>query len=62
VQNLLYLAHTYPGEFDRLLHKRSGTRVQWEYPFAAAGINLTFALAELLGFKHAKPLPPGTPW
>jgi ELMO/CED-12 family len=41
---LLFLAQRQPAQFDRLRHKRNGTRSQWEYPFAVAGVNLTFML------------------
>ena len=43
--NLLYMAHTYPLTFQRLLHKKDGSRSDWEYPFCAAG-----ALADALPF------------
>ena len=40
----LYMAARHPTLFDALRHKREGYRSQWEYPFAAAGVNLTFML------------------
>ena len=40
--------------FDCLLHKTAGERSEWEYPFAVAGINLTFALEELLDLRDAR--------
>ncbi len=33
-----------PALFARLLGKSEGERAQWEYPFAVAGVNLTFML------------------
>lgn len=51
LQNLLYLANTHPRHFQVLLHKINGTRAAWEYPFACAGTNLTFMLAEALELK-----------
>ena len=30
--------------FRRLLDKSEGQRSEWEYPFGAAGVNLTFLL------------------
>ena len=43
LHNLGYMAEHFPETFDRLMHKRTGTRSEWEYPFAAAGVNLTFS-------------------
>ena len=33
-----------PAVFGRLLGKSEGQRSEWEYPFAVAGVNLTFSL------------------
>ncbi|XP_024188033.1 uncharacterized protein LOC112192508 isoform X3 [Rosa chinensis] len=41
--------------FHRLLHKQDGTRAEWEYPFAVAGINISFVLAQMLDLQSAKP-------
>lgn len=38
------MAEHHPVLFDALRHKRRGSRSAWEYPFAAAGVNLTFTL------------------
>ncbi len=43
-----------------------GERAEWEYPFAVAGVNLTFALEELLELRaaaaaSAAPLPAAAP-
>jgi hypothetical protein len=46
-----------PALFDRLLHKRDGARVEWEYPFAAAGLNVTFQLAQLLELQQPGAVP-----
>lgn len=40
----LYMADCHPVLFDALRHKRAGSRSEWEYPFAAAGVNLCFTL------------------
>lgn len=40
----LYMIDHHPALFDALRHKRNGSRSAWEYPFAAAGVNLTFTL------------------
>ena len=47
LENLNYLAATYPQAFHRLRHKTQGTRSSWEYPFAVAGVNVTFMLLEV---------------
>ncbi|XP_059428844.1 uncharacterized protein LOC132162595 isoform X2 [Corylus avellana] len=41
--------------FQRLLHKQDGTRAEWEYPFAVAGINISFMLAQMLDLQSGKP-------
>lgn len=61
LQNLLFLATRYPSLFSALLHKSHGDRAQdipldeggrgGEYPFAAAGVNFTHMLIELLGLR-----------
>lgn len=40
-----------PKLFDKLQHKSEGDRSSWEYPFAVAGVNLTFALQEVLDLR-----------
>ncbi|KAJ4830588.1 hypothetical protein Tsubulata_004760 [Turnera subulata] len=44
--------------FQRLLHKKDGIRAQWEYPFAVAGINISFMLAQMLELQTGKPTTP----
>ncbi|XP_006437292.2 uncharacterized protein LOC18044330 [Citrus clementina] len=41
--------------FQRLLHKQDGTRAEWEYPFAVAGINISFMLIQMLDLQSGKP-------
>jgi ELMO domain-containing protein len=48
LENLLYLSDNYPSLFAKLLHKMDGERSDWEYPFAVAGLNLTFMMLEVL--------------
>ena len=48
---LVYFAEERPDEFDALMKKRRGNRSEWEYPFAAAGVNITFMLIEILELK-----------
>ncbi|KAJ0080131.1 hypothetical protein Patl1_23594 [Pistacia atlantica] len=41
--------------FQRLLHKEDGARAEWEYPFAVAGINISFMLIQMLDLQSGKP-------
>jgi len=50
--NLVDLARRHPATWDALLHKRQGARATWEYPFAVAGLNLTFVLTEVLELQR----------
>ena len=49
-----------PGLFCALLQKSDGTRSEWEYPFAAAGVNITFMLEELLDLRSSSDSAPST--
>lgn len=40
--------------WGRLLHKAVGERSEWEYPFAVAGINVTFMLEEVLEMRDPR--------
>lgn len=44
IENILYISNKYPVAYQDLVWKRKGTRSKWEYPFAIAGVNLTFHL------------------
>ncbi|KAK9052002.1 hypothetical protein SSX86_028630 [Deinandra increscens subsp. villosa] len=55
LENLLYFAKTFPNGFRRLLLKQQGKRATWEYPFAVAGINISFMLTEMLELYLVKP-------
>ncbi|GAB2295833.1 hypothetical protein Dimus_029986 [Dionaea muscipula] len=55
LENLIYFAEEYPESFQNLLHKRDGKRAEWEYPFAVAGINISFMLAQMLDLQSGKP-------
>ncbi|GER56073.1 ELMO/CED-12 domain-containing protein [Striga asiatica] len=44
LENLLFFAKT----FSILLRKQSGKRAIWEYPFAVAGVNITFMIVQML--------------
>lgn len=46
---LVYFAENDPREFQALMGKERGVRSEWEYPFAAAGVNLTFMLVGTCG-------------
>ncbi|CAN1246374.1 ELMO domain-containing protein A, partial [Linum grandiflorum] len=52
LENLIYFATTYPNSFQRLLHKKDGKRAEWEYPFAVAGIHISFTLAQMLDLQE----------
>ena len=49
-----------PELFHTLLHKTCGSRSEWEYPYAAAGVNITFMLEELLDLRGSPDSPPST--
>ncbi|CAN0914961.1 ELMO domain-containing protein B [Linum grandiflorum] len=55
LENLLFYARTYPASFRRLLFKLSGERSEWEYPFAVAGINVSYMLIQMLELQLEKP-------
>jgi hypothetical protein len=48
---LTYLGRERPAAFQALLRKSRGARSSWEYPFGAAGMNVTWMLVELLGLR-----------
>ncbi|KAF8644074.1 hypothetical protein HU200_066584 [Digitaria exilis] len=37
--------------FHRLLHKVEGKRAEWEYPFAAGGVNISYMLVQMLDLQ-----------
>ncbi|KAL8511015.1 hypothetical protein ACS0TY_017732 [Phlomoides rotata] len=55
LENLLFFARTYPATFNRLLLKQVGDRAEWEYPFAVAGINVTYMLIQMLDLHSGRP-------
>uniref|UniRef100_A0A1D1YAD2 ELMO domain-containing protein A n=1 Tax=Anthurium amnicola TaxID=1678845 RepID=A0A1D1YAD2_9ARAE len=55
LENLLFFARTYPASYQRLLFKQGGVRATWEYPFAVAGINVSFMLIQMLDLFSARP-------
>ncbi|MED6122562.1 hypothetical protein PIB30_040866 [Stylosanthes scabra] len=55
LENLIFFAQKYPESFQRLLHKQDGIRAEWEYPFAVAGINISFMLAQMLDLQAGSP-------
>ncbi|GAU41555.1 hypothetical protein TSUD_271640 [Trifolium subterraneum] len=48
LENLLFFARKYPASFHKLMLKKEGERATWEYPFAAAGVNISYMLIQLL--------------
>ena len=67
LQNLLFLASHKPALFEALMHKTTGQRAQdapleeggrgGEYPFAAAGVNCSHMLIEMLNLRDASRTP-----
>ncbi|KAL7600689.1 uncharacterized protein LOC111890669 [Lactuca sativa] len=55
LENLIFFAKKYPEAFQNLLNKNEGDRSEWEYPFAVAGINISFMLVQLLELQSGKP-------
>ncbi|XP_056862622.1 uncharacterized protein LOC108846383 isoform X2 [Raphanus sativus] len=55
LENLLYFARNFQKTFQDLLRKQVGERSVWEYPFAVAGINITFMLIQMLDLEAVKP-------
>ncbi|KAF1886961.1 hypothetical protein Lal_00046199 [Lupinus albus] len=55
LENLIFFAMKYPESFQRLLNKQDGQRAEWEYPFAVAGINISFMLTQMLDLKAGYP-------
>ncbi|XP_022746408.1 ELMO domain-containing protein A-like [Durio zibethinus] len=55
LENLIFFAKKYPESFQSLLHKQDGNRADWEYPFAVAGINISFMLVQMLDLQSGKP-------
>ncbi|KAL8542638.1 hypothetical protein ACS0TY_003500 [Phlomoides rotata] len=51
LENLLYFARNFPKSFQDLLYKQEGDRALWEYPFAVAGVNITFMLIQMLDLE-----------
>lgn len=40
--------------FQRLLNKQGGKRSAWEYPFAVAGVNITYMIMQMLDLNAGK--------
>ncbi|KAG8089197.1 hypothetical protein GUJ93_ZPchr0011g28673 [Zizania palustris] len=40
--------------FHSLLHKADGKRAEWEYPFAVAGVNISYMLVQMLDLQSGK--------
>uniref|UniRef100_A0A7C9DX64 ELMO domain-containing protein n=1 Tax=Opuntia streptacantha TaxID=393608 RepID=A0A7C9DX64_OPUST len=56
LENLLFFARKFPKSFQDLLRKQEGDRALWEYPFAVAGVNITFMLIQTLDLEAGMPL------
>ncbi|KAG6757264.1 hypothetical protein POTOM_037571 [Populus tomentosa] len=55
LENLLFFAKTFSTSFQHLLRKQGGKRSAWEYPFAVAGVNITFMIMQMLDLDAMKP-------
>ncbi|KAG4934690.1 ELMO domain-containing protein A [Glycine soja] len=55
LENLLFFAKTFSTSFQRLLKKQGGKGAVWEYPFAVAGVNITFMIMQMLDLDATKP-------
>ncbi|KAK1295226.1 hypothetical protein QJS10_CPA16g00976 [Acorus calamus] len=62
LENLLFFAKTFTimrsiaqTSFQLLLNKQGGKRATWEYPFAAAGVNITYMIMQMLDLHSSKP-------
>ncbi|GMP82372.1 hypothetical protein CsSME_00036708 [Camellia sinensis var. sinensis] len=55
LENLLFFAKTFSTSFQCLLKKQGGKRAAWEYPFAVAGVNITFMIMQMLDLDATKP-------
>ncbi|CAN0896140.1 ELMO domain-containing protein A [Linum grandiflorum] len=55
LENLLFFSKTFTTSFQALLKKQGGTRSAWEYPFAVAGVNITFMIMQMLDLEATKP-------
>ncbi|OWM89759.1 hypothetical protein CDL15_Pgr024507 [Punica granatum] len=55
LENLLFFAKNFTRSFERLLTKQGGKRAAWEYPFAVAGVNITFMIMQMLDLEATKP-------
>ncbi|KAL4433706.1 hypothetical protein ABPG75_000147 [Micractinium tetrahymenae] len=58
---LLWMAREQADMFKRLHTKADGTRSNFEYPFAAGGMNVAHMLSELLDLGGVRGSPPATP-
>ncbi|BAT86611.1 hypothetical protein VIGAN_04428200 [Vigna angularis var. angularis] len=55
LENLLFFAKTFSTSFQRLLKRQGGKEAVWEYPFAVAGVNITFMIMQMLDLDATKP-------
>lgn len=52
--NLNYPLFGFQASFQWLLKKQGGKRSAWEYPFAVAGVNITFMIMQMLDLDASK--------
>lgn len=51
---MIVLVNLLQTSFQRLLNKLGGKRSAWEYPFAVAGVNITFMIMQMLDLNAGK--------
>lgn len=55
LENLVWFGENRPDTFRAIKDKAHGRRSEFEYPFAVAGVNLTFSLVELCEIQKEAP-------
>lgn len=61
IQSLLWMARERPASFVLLARKQAGLRSEWEYPFAAGGMNIASLLVDLVGLQTSRAGAAGVP-
>jgi hypothetical protein len=51
---MLNVCFNMQDSFHSLLHKADGKRSEWEYPFAVAGVNISYMLVQMLDLQSGK--------
>lgn len=51
---MLNVCFNMQDSFHSLLHKADGKRSEWEYPFAVAGVNISYMLVQMLDLQSGE--------